>query len=306
MLETSTITPTFGCTTDRPPVVLSCLKSINSLPLDLCDGLFSHYPAMKMGIASAVSFYADKLYDKIVALIEDTPQCARWVITGPPLKFTPSGANLMAWQVFKKFQNSDKYADRVSLVDLKLPRSPMVIDDAKDFADSHNYCSKDVAQRIKQREQEYAQGDDIQARSAVFKDRGVIVINDIRVTGTQQHFMQKSFDQVPLTCLHWLYIFAVDEPLGQAEPQIEAQINFSRLQSLDDFCQLLWTPEIDYTSKCVARLFTYDYDDFATLVNPLSDQRLRYIIASANAEGRYEGEYFKDKFALLQQLCQSE
>lgn len=279
------------------------LKSINHLPVDLNQSLLVHYPAMKLGMSADVAFYADKLAAIAKALIKDQPENTAWVITAPFYHVIPSAANLISWQVFKLLKQALGSSYLLFIVNLRVPKKSILINDAQAFKTYYDYCNKSIAERIKLRAQLHQNLDDILNHKANFYGRGVIVINDIKVTGTQQKFMQKSFYQVHPACLHWLYIIEVDENIGIVDPQIEHRINHSKLQSLDEFSKLMGADAIVYTARCILKLFSYDLDKFQFLVQKLSLDKRIHILKLALEEGGFEGEFFTHKMALLTTLC---
>jgi hypothetical protein len=86
-------------------------------------------------------------------------------------------------------------------------------------------------------------------------------------------------------------------------PQIEHQINSSRFDTFVEFLGLLTSADHRFTARCISRAFTYDIDEFSRLLNALSVQKRQTLFELAVGEGRFEGEFFADKFKLLKQQC---
>src|SRR5207248_6129898 len=74
---------------------------------------------------------------------------------------------------------------------------------------------------------------------ADFRGRGVLFINDINVTGTQQKYARLTLDSVQPALVHWLYIFQVDLDLGRSHPEIEYNLNYLNIDSFEDFAEIL-------------------------------------------------------------------
>ncbi len=287
------------------PSYLRCLRTIDSLPLDLSEALFVHYPSMKLGVSSAVDFYIDKLVGLALQSMQETPECLDWVITAPLFNTAPAAANLLCWKMYKKLSVSLPKGRELSLVDLHLSPQRMTINSKKDFKTYYEYSSNSVEQRVKERSQLHKGSDDIIDQGDAFTGKGVLIVNDIKVTGTQQMFMSQSFEQVNPNSLHWIYIFEVDKSLGIKHPQVEAQINNSSVQSLDEFSDVICSIETHQTARCVTRLFTYDMDDFKTLIKRLPTQKRQIFFHYATEEGRFEGDYFIEKYRVLRGLCEN-
>ena len=282
---------------------VSCLQKIDQLPIDLEHNLFAHYPTMKLGIDEDVAFYASELAKVAKDLVKETEDCYDWVVTAPPYNVIPAAANLISWKVYDLLKQSLSSHYQLSVINLRFPKKSLAINNAQEFKTYFEYSNNGIQERIKERAKIHQDSDDIVNHKEDFGGCGVIVINDIKVTGTQQQFMQNSFAKVDPAYLHWLYVFEVDEDLGKSDPQIEHRINHSKLQTLDEFSELICTDAIAYTARCFSRLFSHELDEFEFLVQQLSVDKQDHILELASREGRFEGEFFADKMGLLQALC---
>ncbi|MGH1542850.1 MAG: phosphoribosyltransferase family protein [Arenicella sp.] len=283
---------------------VSSLKKIDSLCVDFEQAVFTYYPAMKLGVDTAVNFYIDKLLVLAKRAMLKRPAVKDWVITAPAYNTAPAAANLLCWKLFAALQKSLPEMYTVSLVDLRLDRELMEINDEKDFKRYYEYSNNSVEDRIRERRKLHSKADDICRHRESFSGRGVIVINDIKVTGTQQEFMSQSFSKVAPACLDWLYIMNVDQELGKVNPGIEHQINNSSIQTLNEFKAVLRSSETQYTARCISRLFTYDMDDFQLLLESLDPEKQQNILDYAIGEGRFEGAYFIEKLNVLKAFCE--
>ena len=284
---------------------LQCLQTIDSLPLDLSRPLFFHYPTMKLGVSSAVDFYIDKLVDLALQSMLKAPECLDWVITAPLFNTAPAAANLLCWKMYKSLLKVLPKERHLSLVDLHLSPQRMKINSKKDFQTYYEYSSNSLEQRVKERSQLHQGSDDIVVKGDDFVGKGVLIINDIKVTGTQQMFMTRSFEKVKPASLHWIYIFEVDKALGVKHPQVESQINNSRVQSLEEFSDVICSDDTHQTARCVTRLFTYEMNDFEVLIKQLSARKRQTFFHYATEEGRFKGDYFIDKYTVLKKLCET-
>jgi hypothetical protein len=107
---------------------------------------------------------------------------------------------------------------------------------------------------------------------------------------------------VPRIC--WLYVLAIDQKIAEVEPEVEYAINQSSVSGFDEFADLLATDKLEYTSRCITRLLSYEMSQLAKLFQMLDMGRKKAIIERATAEGRYSGLYFKDKIDLLKRCVE--
>jgi hypothetical protein len=177
------------------------LKQLNRLPVDFTDPLLIQYPAMKLGVLSSVEFYIDALADRVGEIIKASADINKWVLTGPPLIKAPAAANLLCWLLYRHLQLRLSGRVKLSMVDLHFLGDSEQVMDQQDFKLRYEYSNNSLEQRIKERSR---LRDDIHLHEHDFLGNGVIVINDIRVTGTQQEHMNSSFERVKPAALKWL------------------------------------------------------------------------------------------------------
>lgn len=289
----------------RVPISVGALRKIEALPVDFEHELFAQYPAMKLGVTDAVEFYVDKLVALAQSAVKEHPDCKHWVITAPPFNTAPAAANLLCWRVYQELGQQMPADTDLSLLDLHLDVASMEIKNEADFKRYYEYSNNSVEERVKERSLLHGEADDIVRHQAELADRGVFVVNDIKVTGTQQDFMNKSFEQVGPRAVQWLYILEIDKQLGIENPQIENRINNSSIQTLEEFRALLCNDSTRYTARCITRLFTYEVEEFQSLLESLSADQLQTVLRYAVGEGRFQQGYFEDKFKLLETICQN-
>lgn len=273
----------------------SALRTITSPSLDPRDPLFQPYPSMKLGLRESVRFYASLLVPLAEKIIASQPEATDWVITAPPLYVIPAGANLIAAELF---QNLRERFPLLRFVELRyaLPMAP-----SNAHLLGEDYSSSDVAARIRNRHRLHVGDGAPRPDAADFAGRAVLFINDINVTGTQQVYVQRTLDSVHPASIHWMYIFQVDPDLGRSNPGIEYALNFLNLGTFEEFAELIAHADIDYTSRCVSRLFGYPIETLEPLFRSLDGSRRNRLLDLATREGVYTGTDDEAKLALLRE-----
>jgi hypothetical protein len=284
---------------EQPPVsTIHALDEIQSLPLSLDSALFLHYPAMKLGQLSQVEFFCQQLYETTIRILQSDPE-QRWVITAPAYYHLPAGANLLARGVHALLKKQGIY---IPLIEPRLKQQPIEFNSQEAFKNYHDYSKNNLTQRIAERQRVHRllQIDNLKSD---FEGRAVIIINDINVTGTQQHFMQQVFDQLNVAICHWSYIFNINNVLANRHPDIEHQINNSQISDLDGFAEVLVDKNTRHTARCISRLFNQPIDDFRYLLTCLGSNNRAYFYRLAQLEGRFNGPLFDEKVGLLGKIC---
>jgi hypothetical protein len=286
-----------------PTSSISSIQRLDVLSAIPEADLGHRYPALKLGVQSEVRFFGSRLADLAKAHIDSHSDIASWAITAPPFNAAPAAANMMSWVVFELIRDVVP-GGKVELINLRTPHSP--IRNAEDFATYYQYSNNSLEERIKERSRNLLAYDDILERKGDFFDRGVIVVNDIKVTGTQQRFMQDSFVKAGVRDMQWLYVFEVAAELGETDPQIEHRINTARLSTLEEFGSVLCGADIQFTARCISTLFACDLDSFRDLITRLPQKTRLRLLDLAEREGRYGGDFFIDKIHLLQHAASNE
>lgn len=279
--------------------MIYALEEINSFPVTFDHPLFRHYPAMKLGKSEAVDFYSYPLAHQTIAILnhdfQEYGQNHQWLLTAPAFFHLPAAANLLARKVHSLLQQQGITID---LVEPRLQQEQIQIRTQDEINNYYNYSKNTLQQRIAER-QRVQQTTDTHILQPLFKEKSVIVINDINVTGTQQHFMRKRFAELGVKACHWLYIFTIDRTLAERNPEIEFQINNSQLLHIDDFAKLLINPETQHTARCMGRFFNESHENFCYLVSKLDTKLRNRLYQLALQEGRYNNEFFNAKMEIL-------
>jgi hypothetical protein len=289
--------------TALPTTSLLSLRSVSSLPIDYSDEVFSHYPRLKLGVTESLDYYGPQLSRLAKnAITQSLPGQVDWVITGPPYNHLPGGPNLLCSRIYEDLKNTLPDSVKLSLVHLPVETNNLEIKDWESLNKFHNYSTF----TRQERNQVYDQSRAPFLNLRDFQGRSILFVNDIKVTGTQQQFMQRAFATVNPLQSCWLYILVVDPKIAEVEPEVEYAINNSSLAGFEEFAALLATQKLQYTSRCITRLLSYELSELAKLLPMLDAGKKKAILECAIAEGRFGGDYFKEKIDLLKRCAAEE
>jgi PRTase ComF-like len=255
----------------------TALHYINSLPFDANAEIFRHYPAFKLGVTASVRHYAQLLLPVLKRMIETD---SGWVMTSPALASqTPAAANLLCWQLGN--------STHLPVIDVQYDNEATA---------SIDYAKLSVADRVAARRR-------LSSRlipNAGFQGRPVVFINDISITGTQQRALQQYFDSVGATRVSWLYLVVVDPEIGNANPEMEWQINFS---PFEDLLRMVSREEIQFTGKCVLKLLQLSIEELDQVLRALSAERRSQLLELAVRNGFEEMGNFRERVKLIRNLA---
>jgi hypothetical protein len=263
------------------------LHTITSLPLDPWFPLFRHYPAMKLGIRDSIDFFVRRLIPRAREIFAREPDDVAWVVTAPPLFALPAAANLLARGIHRDLiaHGGDRPPPQLAELRYSAPNPATLHLEVP--ADEYSRAS--VADRMKARHQLY------EGRSAVavdlekFRGRAVLFVNDINVTGTQQHFMRRAIMPAGPAGIHWLHVLQVDPVLGRAHPELEYALNHLHLARFDELAEAVADSGIEHTARCVDRLLRHDPAELAPVLRKMGAERAKRFLELAAEEGRWKG-----------------
>ncbi len=111
--------------------------------------------------------------------------------------------------------------------------------------------------------------------------------------------MERYFQKLGAATVDWVYLFTVDSALGKGFPQLEYELNQSRVPSPEEFMKMLAAGEIQYTTKCVARIMECDANEFAGILRVLSEPQRETLRQMVTEERRYAGDAFSERVEFL-------
>ena len=266
------------------------LHRISELPFDAQSEIFRHYPGFKLGVVDSVRYYARLLLPLVKELIANDSDHTGWILTGPAIAAqTLAAANLLCRELsdlYLRERDTRNYKE-LSLVDIQYDNeSTASIDYAKlDFADRLTLRER-LSQRL--------------VRNADFHGRPILFVNDVCVTGAQQHAMQQYFESVAAANVRWLYIFVIDPEIGRANPRMEWQINFA---PFEDLLRMVSREEIQFTGKCVLKLMHLSIAELDQVLRALDVERQTRLLELATMNGFQNLDGFEEQMKLVRSFA---
>lgn len=271
------------------------LHRISKLPLDADAEIFRQYPAFKLGVVDSVRYYAQLLLPLVKRLIASDSEHTGWILTAPAIDAgTPAAANLLCWELFDLYrrERDGGVSQELSLIEIQYGNEPAASTEWSDPDKSQDYAELDFADRVTERER--------LARQLVsnpdLRGRPVLFVNDICVTGAQQHTMQEYFKRADAACVRWLYVIVVDPEIGRMKPEIEWEINFA---PFEDLLRMVSREEIQFTGKCVQRLMRLSVAELEQVLQALDQQRRARLLELTVLNGFPNLDDFQERVELV-------
>jgi hypothetical protein len=271
------------------------LYRISQLPLDPDAEVFRHYPAFKLGVTKSIRHYARLMLPLVKGVIASGSGHANWVLTAPAMTAqTPAAANLLCWELFDLYmrERDGSHITALSLIDIQHDSEAKASIDWKDPAKSQDYAELDFADRVTERERSSRR----MIPNAGFRGRPILFVNDICVTGAQQHVMRGYFERAGAACVRWLYVIVVDPEIGRTAPRIEWQINFA---PFEDLLRMVSREQIRFTGKCVQRLMGLSTAELERVLRALDAERRARLLELAVLNGFQHLDGFQEQMELV-------
>lgn len=280
--------------------MLDALHTIDGYPLDLNAPVFEHYPAMKLGHRTSVAYFAERLAP-IARHWITREQNSDWVLTSPPLQGLPCGANLICRALFDILARSLP-SGRMPVFDgLEIHGNRLPIQNEADFVRYNEYSK----QNLKARQDFHLEGaEPAKYDLANFIGRRAIFVNDINVTGTQLESIESLLRQAGAISIDILLVVNVERRIGQAFPQLENEINVSRLAAFKEFTTYLRDCDFQCTGKLISRLMSYKIEELSCIFAALDAAKCEMIRDAIITEGLYGGVLFRDKMRIIDRATQ--
>jgi hypothetical protein len=165
----------------------TALHVLSGLPIDSTSEILAHYPAMKLGVRESVRICAAHLGIAAQRIINRVSPVGPWTIASPPRFILPGAANLMARDIHRHLP---AYARNAAL--LLEPRLTPAVVPSDVTGSTRLYSQAHFDDRLQERKRLHERLPPLDP--ARCRGRHVLFINDINVTGSQQHFMRKAFE----------------------------------------------------------------------------------------------------------------
>jgi hypothetical protein len=262
------------------------LHRITQLPFDADAEFFRRYPAFKVGVTDSVRYYAQLLLPLVKEVIANDSDHTGWILTGPAIASqTPAAANLLCRELFDLYmrERNPRNSKELSLIDIQYDNESTA---------SIDYANLSLADRLTLRERLSQQ----LVRNADFHGRPILFVNDVCVTGSQQHAMQEYFDRDGAACVRWLYLIVIDPEIGRTNPRIEWQINFA---PFEDLLRMVSREQIQFTGKCMTKLMHLSIAELEQVLRALNAERRARLLKLVELNGFQNLDGFEEQVTLV-------
>lgn len=132
-----------------------------------------------------------------------------------------------------------------------------------------------------------------------FYDRKLLLfIDDVRITGTHEEKLSEVINAEGMNNdVFYLYYASY----SGARANIEAELNFAAIQSLDDYLDIICAPDQKVIVRTIKYALSLSYSEFQALLSRTPEGFVRALYYGALGEGYYQIPAYQQNFFLLKQ-----
>lgn|GEM_PF-1006815 len=129
--------------------------------------------------------------------------------------------------------------------------------------------------------------------TAVFHGRHVIIVDDIRITGSHEQSVWNLFADMPIKSLTNLYVVELDPAVAKRDPKIETRMNQTAVRSLSDLLSLIWEEEsFNISARTIKFILGQKQDVLQKFLEKVPCAELRSIHLGLLDDGYYAMEVY--------------
>jgi hypothetical protein len=147
---------------------------------------------------------------------------------------------------------------------------------------------------------ELLKNDQFYINEGFYRDKNIIFIDDIRITGTHEKRLRGILSEIDLGSAHPMYLYYA-QLVGECRPEIEAALNFSTIKSVDDFVELASQPDHNIIVRPIKYLLNMKPCDFGKFLEKMDIKTIQKVYNGSLGEGYYRIPDYQINFQMLRE-----
>lgn len=134
----------------------------------------------------------------------------------------------------------------------------------------------------------------------LFYGRHVIIVDDVRITGSHEHAIAKLFETLPIASLTSAYVIEIDPDLAARDTKIEDRMNHACIKTLHDLYLLMWEQDqYAMNARTVKFVLSRPQDMLKLFLEKLTGEELRALHVGMMDDGYYAMTAYAEGTRLL-------
>lgn len=217
------------------------------------------YSRFKFGDKFYAEKFAEELFDGFVAQFKDIILSEKEIVILPsPYLSIPTASNFLCYY-FKKELNSFLFKNgKKACIESKIYRNQTYVTD---------YGNLDFEQRVKliSNDTYYIDRNFIEGKLCIFVD-------DIKITGSHEHTVNKILDQYDVKG-DFVFVYFAELINKDIHPKIENHYNYFAVKNVEDIVSIVNSEDFQYNTRIVKFILSLDDKQFAFLISNISRKK---------------------------------
>ena len=246
------------------------------------------YSRLKFGSDHVARAFGHELADAFFAAHVDALLANHVVVIPSPYNFVENAATVMTKHFVDRLNELLVEAKGESVEYLTIQRKVSYIND-------YGFLSKEKRKGLLDNDRFYVNKEFVRGKLLIF-------IDDVKITGTHEDKLKEVLADRKIRNDAMFLYFA--EYLG-SQAEIEAQLNFSGIQNLDDYCALMNEPNHHIIVRPIKFLLSQPVEALKSFLDRAPYEKVKKLYFSALGEGYYRIPAYQKTFALVKSVATS-
>ncbi len=227
----------------------------------------------------------NKFYKDLHIRTNVLPNTKDLIVCSAPYKFIPVASTILKDYFISSF-NRYWTVNNKSVVDLKVSRA-------------HSY-NVDYGKMTSEERDKAITSDDFYIDPIIIKDKTLIFIDDIRITGAHERRMETLLTRANFDGTVIFVYFA--DLIGDSNPNIENDLNYAFVKDLYDIDYIIKNDEFKFNTRVVKFILKSPQEKFVEFIKYQGEKFKHTLHTNAIGNDYHQQEEFKDNFNILNNL----
>lgn len=252
---------------------------------NVCPFNANEYSWFKFGDKQYAEKFAAKLFDGFIEKYSDLLLSKKEIIILPsPYLSIPTASNFLCFY-FKKFLNSFLFNNNKNAsVESKIFRNQTYVTD---------YGNLSFDERVK-----LIANDTYYIDRNFINDKLCIFVDDIKITGSHEHTVNKILDQYNVKG-DFVFVYFAELVNKEIHPKIENHYNYFAVKSVEDIVDVVNRTNFQYNTRVIKFILNLDEEKFGFLINNISIDKRNELFHLAISNNYHQIIEYQDNIKII-------
>lgn len=255
---------------------------------DQCPFDANEYSWFKFGDKQYAEKFAAELFDGFIDKYSDLLLSKNEIVILPsPYLSIPTASNFLCYY-FKKCLNSFLFNnDRKASIESKIYRNQTYVTD---------YGNLSFDERVK-----LIANDTYYIDRNFINDKLCIFVDDIKITGSHEHTVNKILDQYNVNG-DFVFVYFAELTNKEIHPKIENHYNYFAVKSVNDIVDIINRINFQYNTRIIKYILNLDEEQFTFLTNNISVEKRNELFHLAISNNYHQIIEYQDNIEMIKNI----